>query len=142
MQDRDPIAEQHGFRPLGPITVTSQRALRFPSPPVGGGLYLIDLNAGGRYIGETARYGRDGTKSGRFDHYTNPADDIWTELVIHEMLLAGGGFVYILPAEGDKRFRQRLVPTIFGSRVVIQAMDEDCPLRDRDYAFERRASCS
>lgn len=108
MQDRDPIAEQHGFRPLGPITVTSQSALRFPCPPAGGGLYLIDLYAGGRYIGETARYGRDGTKQGRFDHYTNPADDIWTELVINEMLLAGGGYVHILPAEGDKKFRQRL----------------------------------
>jgi hypothetical protein len=35
-----------------------------------------------------------------------------------------------------------LVPTIFGSRVVIQAMDEDRPLRERDYAFDRRASCS
>jgi len=108
MQDRDSIAEQHGFYPLGPITLASQRALRFPSPPAGGGLYLIDLNAGGKYIGETARYGKDGSKSGRFNHYANPADDIWTELVIHEMLLAGGGYVHILPAEGDKKFRLRL----------------------------------
>jgi hypothetical protein len=108
MRDLNALAEKLQFRPLGPITVTSNRSLRFPNPPAGGGLYLIEFSAGGRYIGETALYGKDGTKSGRFYHYTYPADDIWTELVIHEMLLAGGGYVHILSVEGDKRFRQRL----------------------------------
>jgi hypothetical protein len=79
------IIERLGFRPLGEITVGSNGGLRFPAPPDCGGLYFIAFRSGGYYVGETGRY------AGRFDHYTNPADDIWTELVINAMLIDGGG---------------------------------------------------
>lgn len=90
------IIERHGFRKLGEITAESGGRLLFPKTPNCGGLYFIVFQSGGYYVGETGKYAGNGTAAGRFNDYMNPADDIWTELVINSMLLTGGGgIIYI-----------------------------------------------
>ena len=111
------IARTHGFSLLGDIEVTGIGRVVFPTPPMGGGLYLLTLWAGGNYIGECRSYGpeidADGNQTfGRFKNYINPADDIWTELVINAMLRKGrGGKVYLLPMTGAKSDRTTLERT-------------------------------
>jgi hypothetical protein len=119
------IIERNGFRPLGDITVGSDGRLRFPKPPDCGGLYFIAFRSGGYYVGETGQYA--GTKSsvGRFGHYANPADDIWTELVINAMLLAGGGGrIHIREEPGADESRRKRME----AAVVRDFLGEGVPL--------------
>ena len=114
LESADAIAEAHGFYLLGNITLGADGKVVFPKPPMGGGLYFITIHAGGNYIGEGKSYGSevgaDGKQTfGRFKNYTDPADDIWTELVINVMLKKGsGGKVYLLPMIGGKAERKAL----------------------------------
>jgi len=103
------IIERNSFRPLGDVTVESGGRLQFPKSPDCGGLYFIAFRSGGYYVGETGRYAGTGSAVGRFNHYANPADDIWTELVINAMLLAGGGSIHIREEPlADKSQRMRI----------------------------------
>jgi hypothetical protein len=125
-----------GFAYLGPITAGASGNVSFPKPPRGGGLYCIVFRSGGAYIGETGLFGRQDDKVGRFGHYANPADDIWTELVVHKMLaVGGGGDVYVLPMEGDKRARLDLEASLIDAFAEEGAcLWNDTPTRDeQDY---------
>lgn len=119
------IIERSGFQPLGDITVGSGDRLRFPKPPDCGGLYFIAFRSGGHYVGETGRYARIGRAAGRFNHYASPADDIWTELVINAMLLAGrGGHIHIREEPlADKSQRMEME-----AAVVRDFLSEGIPL--------------
>ena len=104
----DDVAKRAGFNILGNITVTDGRKPLFPKPPAGGGLYFIEFQAGGYYVGETVSFGSDGKQTGRFANYCYPADDIWTELVIHEILVNKGGRIFVQVVDATRPVRRQM----------------------------------